>query len=75
MGMKEATQGATEMPTTFEFSDTDSRCYTCQADEQAERHGFDSMTQQQRNHWAMWGCTCTTEQAEEAQAFMNMMTR
>lgn len=27
------------------------------------------------NRWAMWGCTCTPEQAEEAQAYISLVTR
>lgn len=48
-------------------------CKSCEV--QAKREAGEPVTQQELNHWMLWGCTCSEAAAEEAQAHMDRMTR
>lgn len=52
---------------------TNTECITCQISRKMERG--EEVTQQERNHWMLWGCTCEPDAAAEAQAFMERVTR
>ena len=54
-------------------SDTNDKCFTCQIDDL--RSAGIELTNQERNHSMMWGCTCEPEAAEDAIAYMNLVTR
>lgn len=58
------------MSTTAEATTT--RCHSCQVEE-AVLNG--TATQAERNHWSLWGCTCTPEAEAEAVAWMARVTR
>lgn len=46
-------------------------CHACQMD--ARRAAGGTMTEQERNAWMMWGCTCADN--GEAQEWMERVTR
>ena len=48
-------------------------CLSCQYE--AKRAAGVDLTNQERNHWMMWGCTCTPESSAEALWFMDTVTR
>lgn len=56
-----------------EHMNNDTTCTACQVD--AKRAAGEPITQQERNAWMMWGCTCTTEAAQDAMAWMALVTR
>lgn len=48
-------------------------CPSCQTE--AKFLAGEPTTAQEMTRWDRWGCTCTTEQAEEAMRWMDMVTR
>jgi len=48
------------------------KCHSCQV-EASVLAGTASNAD--RNHWSLWGCTCTTEAAEEAAAWLDRVSR
>jgi hypothetical protein len=53
-------------------TDSNSPCHSCQVEESVLNG---TASQQDRNHWSLWGCTCTTESQDEAMEWMDMVTR
>ena len=51
---------------------TATKCHSCQV-EASVLAGTASNAD--RNHWSLWGCTCTTEAAEEAAAWLDRVSR
>ena len=51
---------------------TATKCHSCQV-EASVLDGTASNAD--RNHWSMWGCTCTPEAEAEAVAWMDRVTR
>lgn len=58
------------MNTTTNTADT--RCHSCQVEADVLAG---TASQADKNHWSMWGCTCSDEDAAEATAWMEMVTR
>ena len=54
-------------------NDSSDKCFTCQLDEL--RDAGVQLTDQERNRWAMWGCTCDPERAAEAMAYFERVTQ
>ncbi len=48
-------------------------CPSCETD--AKMAAGEETTASERNRWAMWGCTCSTEAEAEAVAWMDSVTR
>ena len=46
-------------------------CLTCELD--AKREAGLELTNQERNHWMLWGCTCNN--SDEAVEWMESVTR
>jgi hypothetical protein len=57
----------------FRVNETSDKCFTCQIDDL--RNAGVELSNKERNHWSMWGCTCSDEDAADAQEFMAMVTR
>jgi hypothetical protein len=49
------------------------KCRSCELDEKRERG--EELTQQERNHWMMWGCTCDPQDSAEAQTYIDRVSR
>jgi hypothetical protein len=47
-------------------------CHSCQVRESVLAG---TASQQDRNHWMLWGCTCSPEDQAEAVAHMDRVTR
>lgn len=52
---------------------TNTECITCQINHKMERG--EEVTQQERNHWTLWGCTCEPQAEAEAIEWMDLVTR
>lgn len=50
---------------------TTTTCTTCQIE--AKRNVGQELTNQERNHWMLWGCTCTD--STEAEAFITLVSQ
>lgn len=48
-------------------------CITCQIDR--KRRNGETLTQQERNHWSLWGCTCEPKDEANAIEWMDLVTR
>ena len=51
---------------------TTTKCHSCQV-EASVLAGTASRTD--ANHWSLWGCTCSKDDAAEAAAWMDLVTR
>jgi hypothetical protein len=47
-------------------------CITCQIE--AKRQAGVEVTNAERNHWMLWGCTCDPEAAQAAAAYLQLVT-
>ena len=57
---------------------TATKCHSCQVEARlfsTDEVTRSAVTRQERNHWSLWGCTCSEESAAEAQAHMDRVTR
>jgi hypothetical protein len=50
------------------------KCLSCQFEEHKTKTG-EWRNAREFRHFAMWGCTCDTEHAEDAVAFISAVTR
>lgn len=51
---------------------TTTKCHSCQVEADVLAG---TASRADRNHWSLWGCTCITEDAEEAAEWMDKVTR
>lgn len=66
MGMETLT---TTTHTTCQSCEIEARMFSTDEDTRQ------TVTNRERNHWSLWGCTCTPEAAAEAQEWMDLVTR
>lgn len=62
----------------METATNPTKCETCQTGERMfsdDPEVVASVTQMERTRWSLWGCFCTQEQADEANAWMESVTR
>jgi hypothetical protein len=48
------------------------KCHSCQVEADVLAG---TATQADRNHWTLWGCTCTPEAAQDAAEWLHLVTR
>lgn len=57
---------------TDDITDDGILCRTCEIQKKMDRGEF--VTQNDLNHWALWGCTCDSEDLDDALAYFNSIT-
>lgn len=51
------------------------KCLSCQAQQKMNEGRGAELTDSERNHWMLWGCTCAADVQAEALDYMDRVTR